>query len=48
MNANDWDQLYSSADLVWTADANKTLVAEVAGNRHVPAPAGRCSPHRIP
>lgn len=29
MDAEDWDERYSTTDLVWTAEANRTLVTEV-------------------
>jgi len=30
MEADDWDQRYAGADLLWTAQANRLLVAEIA------------------
>lgn len=31
MDATGWDERYSTTDLVWTAEPNRTLVAEVGG-----------------
>lgn len=31
MDSHEWDERYAGAELVWTADPNRFLVAEVAG-----------------
>jgi SAM-dependent methyltransferase len=34
VDAADWDERYAAADLVWSAEPNRTLVAEVGESRH--------------